>query len=142
MHGLLAHLGAFLAAEFHNEIDLFTALSAAGKLIYGFYGLAAVLVIRPHIRQALKYRHGEAGRGDFCHRAQYEGIFWRSAPLLYAFVINSKLLGLSVLIDIAGRLWTMREAHLAEKRFVDANTRCIEAQPTASPACAACGLLG
>jgi hypothetical protein len=30
----------------------------------------------------MKYRHGIAGKGDFCHRAQYEAIFWRLALLL------------------------------------------------------------
>lgn len=118
MTGLMHSVAAVLKHEFHNEIVLFTSLSALGQLVYGFYALAAVLVIRPHIRQAMKYRHGEAGKGDFCHRAQYEAIFWRLAPLFYAFVINSKLLALSVLIDIVGRLWTIRESHRAEKRFI------------------------
>jgi len=66
----------------------------------------------------MKYRHGIAGKGDFCHRAQYEAIFWRLAPPLYAFVINSRLLALSVFIDIAGRLWTSHESCQAEKRFI------------------------
>jgi hypothetical protein len=123
-----AQISAFLTHEFHNEIKLFLSLSTEARMIYGFYALAAILVVRPHIRQALKYRHGEAGRGDFCHRAQYEAIFWRMAPLLYAFVINSKLLGLSVFIDITGRLWTLREAHLAERRFLDAKNREAVAQ--------------
>lgn len=118
----------FLAQEFHSELALVTSLSALGKVIYVFYALAAVLVIRPHFRQAMKYRHGEAGKGDFCFRAQYEGIFWRLAPLLYAFVINSKLLGVSVLIDIVGRLWTIHESHKAEKRFSGLNRGADEAQ--------------
>lgn len=142
MHALLDHVGALLTEEFHGEIALFASLSALGKLIYGFYALAAILVIRPHVRQALKYRHGEAGRGDFCHRAQYEAIFWRAAPLLYAFVINSKLLALSVIIDIIGRLWTMHEAHLAERRFIAGNGRDAELSLAAVTSCAACGSLG
>lgn len=119
MTGVTQIIANFLAQEFHNEIALVASLSLLGKLIYGFYALAAVLVIRPHFRQAMKYRHGVAGMGDFCHWAQYEAIFWRLAPLLYAFVINSKLLALSVFIDIAGRLWTIHESWSAEKRFVE-----------------------
>ena len=140
MHTIPAQISAFLTHEFHNEINLFFSLSTEARLIYGFYALAAILVVRPHIRQALKYRHGEAGRGDFCHRAQYEAIFWRMAPLMYAFVINSKLLGLSVFIDITGRLWTLREAHLAERRFIDAKTRELEVRSTAI-SCVSCGSL-
>lgn len=109
----------FLAQEFHSELALVASLSLLGKVVYVFYALAAILVIRPHFRQAMKYRHGEAGKGDFCFRAQYEGIFWRLAPLLYAFVINSKLLGISVLIDIVGRVWTIHESRKAENRFMD-----------------------
>lgn len=119
MTDLMQNVAAFLMQAFHNEIALVASLSALGQVIYGFYALAAVLVIRPHIRQAMKYRHGEAGKGDFCHRAQYEAIFWRLAPLLYAFVIDSKLLALSVFIDIVGRLWTIHESHRAEKRFTE-----------------------
>lgn len=118
MTDLTQSIVAFLTYEFHNEFALFSSLSLVGKIVYAFYALAAVLVIRPHIRQATKYRHGEAGKGDFCHRAQYEAIFWRLAPLLYAFVIDSKLLGISVAIDIIGRLWTIYESHRAEKRFL------------------------
>lgn len=121
MTHLTQSIAAFLIQEFHSELALVGSLSSLGKLVYGFYALAAVLVIRPHIRQAMRYRHGEAGKGDFCHRAQYEAIFWRLAPLFYAFVINSKLLALSVFIDIAGRLWTIRESHRAEMRFMDIN---------------------
>lgn len=113
----------FLAQEFHNEISLFFSLTGFGRAVYGFYALAAVLVIRPHIRQAMKYRHGGAGKGDFCHRAQWEGIFWRMAPLMYAFVIHSRLLALSVLIDMVGRLWTIWESQRAEVRFVN-KTKC------------------
>lgn len=142
MNTLLAQLGIFLTQEFQNEINLFCSLPSEGRLIYSFYALAAVLVARPHIRQALKYRHGEAGRGDFCHHAQYEGMFWRMAPLLYAFVINSKLLGLSVVIDVVGRLWTLREAHMAERRFIEANSREVKTQPTADISCAVCGSIG
>lgn len=118
MTPLAQSIAIFLTEEFHNELALVISLSLPGKIIYGFYALAAVLVIRPHIRQAMKYRHGKAGKGDFCHRAQYEAIFWRLAPLLYAFVINSKLLGISVFIDLVGRLWTIHESHRAEKRFL------------------------
>ncbi|MEI8171741.1 MAG: hypothetical protein WCG50_18855 [Rhodoferax sp.] len=107
----------FLEYEFHNEVALFQSFSIIGKLFYAFYAIAAVLVIRPHIRQAMRYKHGEAGRGDFCHRAQYEAMFWRLAPLLYAATINSKLLFISVMIDLIGRIWTMHEAHHAESRF-------------------------
>jgi hypothetical protein len=117
MADLAQSLTVFLTQAFHNELALVGSLSSLGQIVYGFYALAAILVIRPHIRQAMKYRHGEAGKGDFCHRAQYEAIFWRFAPLLYAFVINSKLLGISVFIDIVGRLWTIHESHRAEKRF-------------------------
>lgn len=123
----------FLTQEFHSELALVASFSALGKVVYIFYALAAILVIRPHFRQAMKYRHGEAGRGDFCFRAQYEGIFWRLAPLLYAFVINSKLLGISVLIDIAGRLWTIHESHKAEKRFSGLN---LEVDETQEASCA------
>lgn len=112
---------AFLTQEFHSEIDLFISLTLVGRVIYGFYALAALLVIRPHFRQALRYRHGKAGKGDLCYRAQYEAIFWRLAPLLYAFVINSRLLGLSVFMDIVGRLWTLHEAHRAETRLAGVN---------------------
>lgn len=121
MTDLTQSIAAFLTYEFHNELALVSSLSLPGKIVYGFYALAAILVIRPHIRQSLKYRHGEAGRGDFCHWAQSEAIFWRLAPLLYAFVINSKLLGISVFIDIVGRLWTIHESHRAEKRFLGLN---------------------
>jgi len=118
MSDFASSIATSLAREFHDELALVASLSLPGKAAYGFYALAAILVIRPHIRQALKYRHGEAGKGDFCSRAQYEGVFWRLAPLSYSFVINSKLLGLSVLVDIAGRLWTIHESHKAEKRFL------------------------
>lgn len=119
MTDLMPAIAAFFQREFHNEIALVNSLSSLGQVIYAFYALAAVLVIRPHIRQAMKYRDGNAGKGDFCTRAQYEAIFWRLAPLLYAFVINSKLLALSVFIDIVGRVWTIHESHRAEQRFVD-----------------------
>lgn len=121
MTDLSESIAAFLAHEFHSELALIFSLSSSGKIIYGFYALAAILVIRPHIRQAMKYRHGDAGKGDFCHRAQCEAIFWRIAPFLYALVINSKLLGISVFIDIVGRLWTIHESHRAEKRFMGLN---------------------
>lgn len=132
MTDLMQIVAAFLQHEFHNELALVASLSSLGQVIYGFYALAAVLVIRPHIRQAMKYRHGEAGKGDFCHRAQYEAIFWRLAPLLYAFVIDSKLLALSVFIDIVGRIWTIHESHRAEKRFIAVNRAMQLAQPDAS----------
>lgn len=131
---LAKEIVTFLAQEFHSELALVASLSLLGKAIYVFYALAAVLVIRPHFRQAMKYRHGEAGKGDFCLRAQSEGIFWRLAPLLYAFVINSKLLGISVLIDIAGRLWTIRESRRAEKRFLNLGR---EAELSQEPSCTA-----
>lgn len=124
MSGVTQTIAAFVAREFQNEFTLVASLSFLGQLVYGFYALAAILVIRPHIRQAVKYRNGEAGKGDFCHRAQYEAIFWRLAPLFYAFVINSKLLGISVFFDIAGRLWTIHESHRAEDRFMSLNARC------------------
>lgn len=128
----LAHsIATFLTQEFHNELALVASLSLPGQIVYAFYALAAVLVIRPHIRQAMKYRHGEAGKGDFCHRAQYEAIFWRLAPLLYAFVIDSKLLGISVFIDIVGRLWTIHESHRAEKRFLGLSREMSQPLPEA-----------
>jgi hypothetical protein len=114
-------IAAFLTREFRTELALFQSLTTPGQVAYAFYALAAVLVIRPHIRQATKFRHGEAGMGDFCHRAQYEAIFWRLAPLLYAFVINSKLLALSVSIDIIGRLWTIYESRQSENRHIGVN---------------------
>jgi hypothetical protein len=134
MTDLAQSLTVFLTQEFHNELTLVGALSTPGLIVYGFYALAAILVIRPHIRQAMKYRHGEAGKGDFCHWAQYEAIFWRLAPLLYAFVINSKLLGISVFIDIVGRLWTIHESHRAEKRRMSLKRDVQPRQETRSPA--------
>ena len=107
----------FLTYEFQNEIDLFNSFHWLGQTVYIFYAVAAILVIRPHIKQAMKYRHGEAGKGDFHHGAHYEAMFWRLAPLGYAIVINSKLLFLSVFIDLIGRFWTNYEAHKAEHRF-------------------------
>lgn len=136
MADLTLRIAAFLAQEFHNELFLFASLSSLGKLVYSFYALAAVLVIRPHIRQSMKYRHGEAGKGDFCHGAQYEAIFWRLAPLLYAFVINSKLLAISVFIDIVGRLWTIHESFRAEKRFMGIN-QAMQLRQKASSSCVA-----
>lgn len=143
MTPLAQSIAHFLTEAFHNELALVDSLSLPGKTIYGFYALATVLVIRPHIRQALKYRHGKAGKGDFCHRAQYEAIFWRLAPLFYAFVINSKLLGTSVFIDLIGRLWTIHESHRAENRFLrrsqplieggEPNTNNQPTQPQATP---------
>lgn len=127
-------IATFLTQEFHNEFGLVASLSLPGKVVYVFYALAAILVIRPHIRQAMKYRHGEAGKGDFCFRAQYEGIFWRLAPLLYAFVINSKLLGISVVIDIVGRVWTIHESRRAEKRFLGIDG---EVELSQEPSCVA-----
>jgi hypothetical protein len=129
MTNLTQSIVAFLTDEFHNELALVVSLSSLGQAIYGFYALAALLVIRPHIRQAMKYRHGAAGMGDFCHRAQWEAMFWRLAPLLYAFVINSKLLGISVFIDLVGRLWTIHESHKAAMRFVGMKLRQKEASP-------------
>ena len=120
----------FIHEEFLNEATLFQSFSGLEQGIYLFYAVAAVLCIRPHLRQIRKYRNGLAGKGDFCHHAQYEGIFWRLAPLLYSVVINSKLLGLSVAIDIAGRLLTIKEAHLAERRFQGEDTREAEAFAT------------
>lgn len=121
MTDFMRSIAALLQQGFHNEFAMVSSLSSLGQVIYAFYAVAAILVIRPHIRQAMKYRHGEAGKGDFCHHAQYEAIFWRFAPLLYAFVIDSKLLALSVVIDIVGRLWTIYESHQAEKRFKKSN---------------------
>jgi hypothetical protein len=115
-------LATFLEYEFHSEVALFQSFSTFGKFFYAFYAIAAILVIRPHIRQAKRYRHGEAGPGDFCHRAQYEATFWRLAPLCYAVTINSKLLFISVMLDVIGRVWTIYEAHHAESRFQDSGT--------------------
>lgn len=136
MTDLTQSIAILLTQEFHNELALVASLSLLGKLVYGFYALAAILVIRPHIRQLLRYRYGKAGKGDFCHRAQYEAIFWRLAPLLYAFVIDSKLLGISVFIDIVGRLWTIHESHKAERRFMRANQK-VPVQQVAVSSCAA-----
>jgi hypothetical protein len=116
---ILSMLNSFIQAEFQNEINLFNSFAPLEKLIYCFYAISAILVFRPHIRQALKYRHGEARHGDFHFKAQCEATFWRAAPLLYSITINSKLLFLSVSMDIIGRLWTMHEATRCEARYQD-----------------------
>lgn len=114
---ILSMLSSFIQAEFQNEIHLFNSFAPLEKIFYCFYATSAILVFRPHIRQALKYRHGEAGHGDFHFKAQCEATFWRTAPLLYSITINSKLLFLSVSMDIIGRLWTMYEATNSEARY-------------------------
>ncbi len=117
MPNVIQIISDFLHTEFHGELALFASLSYLSQAVYGFYGLASVMLIRPHILQAMKFRRGKAGMGDFCHRAQNQALFLRFAPLFYAFEINSKLLAMSVFIDIIGRLWTIRESRRAEKRF-------------------------
>lgn len=109
----------FFISEFHNEVAMFLSFGFVAQLIYGFYATAAILVFRPHWRQIKRYWDGNAGRGDLCTKSLWEAIFWRTAPLLFAVVINSKLLFLSVAMDIVGRLLTLYAAHHAEHRFIN-----------------------
>lgn len=122
-------ISQLLIAEFHNEIALFEGFGFFAKCIYVFYMVAGVLVIRPHLKQMQKYKVGDQGHGDLCFKAQIESLFWRMAPLFFSIVINSKLLFLSVAIDLIGRLLVLNAARNAELRFQAATKPSVDEIP-------------